>query len=73
MRSADRIDFPLALGALERCLTIGQAELVPIEGARLAAINDAYLLVAALAVHLSFLVVFDIAVALRNVSRWYLW
>ena len=73
MGRAYRVYFLLALGALDGCLAVAKAVLVPTEGPGLSAINNTDLLVTALAVHCTLLVVFDPAVALRNVSRWYLW
>ena len=72
MGCANSVDFLLALGSLNRRLAGGQAELVPIECSRLAAVDDTDLLVGAFTVQLVLFVVFDPAVALRHVRCRYL-
>ena len=68
MRRANRVDLLLALSSLEGRLAGRKTELVLIDGAWLRTIDDSNLLVAALAVRLALLVVFNITVALGHVG-----
>ena len=69
MRCADRVDPLLTLGALDCSLTVRQTELVSVEGAGLAPVNDTNLLVRAFAVQFVLLVVFHVSVTRRYVGR----